>query len=48
MQRFYGEASIAIQREILAANPDLDPDLLRAHSKIALPAIPGKGPKGGA
>ena len=48
MHRFYGEASITIQREILAANPDLDPDLLLVKSKITLPAIPGKGPKTGA
>ncbi len=48
MQRFYGEASITIQREILAANPDLDPDLLLVKSKITLPEIPGKGPKTGA
>ncbi len=48
MQRFYGEASMTIQREILAANPDLDPDLLRVKFKITLPEIPGKGPKTGA
>jgi nucleoid-associated protein YgaU len=47
MQRYYGETSMAVQKEILAENPDLDPDLLKVDTKIKLPVIPGKGPKSG-
>ncbi len=47
MQRYYGESSMFVQKEILAANPDLDPEVLQVNASIKLPVIPGKGPKSG-
>ena len=47
MQRYYGESSMFVQKEILAANPDLDPEVLQVNTTIKLPVIPGKGPKSG-
>ena len=42
---FYGDPSMSVMKEILAANPGLDPDVLPVGRKIQLPPIPGKGPK---
>jgi len=42
----YGDPSMPIIKEILAANPGLDPRALPVGKRINLPVIPGKGPKG--
>jgi len=42
---FYGDPSMPVMKEILAANPGLDPDVLPLGRRIQLPPIPGKGPK---
>lgn len=47
MQRYYGENSMSVQKEILAENLDLDPELLKVNALIKLPVISGKGPKSG-
>lgn len=41
----YGDASLSVTKEILAANPGLDPDALAVGKRIRLPTLPGKGPR---
>jgi len=43
-KRFYDDGSVRTWKEILAANPGLDPDILPAGKKIRLPVINGKKP----
>ena len=43
-KRFYGDGSVKTWKEILAANPGLDPDILPAGKTIRLPEINGKKP----